>query len=181
MNYHRWFNVALSCVSLSDEELVCSKRHTPRDAIKNIILKKKLEFCIVQIIRVFPFLSFPFLRSFMCSIKPWPLGGAVSHAAAVFLRLAESFYPSSYPECKVRDSETSAAWSLLGYHGDKRHVFPLSLRGNKRFAFPLHENTRWAPSSAETCRTFSPDWRKDIASDRHGSVGGAVHKGNASV
>lgn len=61
--------MALSCVSLSDEELVCSKRHTPRDAIKNIILKKKLEFCIVQIIDcllclnisepVFPFLFFP--------------------------------------------------------------------------------------------------------------------------
>lgn len=50
----------------------------------------------------------------------------------------------------------------------------------KGFSPPLHEHTRRVSCGAETCRSFSPDWRKDIACDRHGSLG-AVHKGKTSV
>lgn len=78
------------------------------------------------------------------------------------------------------DAETSAAASSLsGYHGDKRHIFTLTPHSNKGFV-PPHENTRRVSCSKETCRIFSPDWRKDIASDGHGSVG-AVHKGKNKI
>lgn len=66
---------------------------------------------------------------------------------------------------------------IMAIRDTSSHWIPHS---NKGFLPPLHENKHGVSCSEETCRIFSPHWREDIASDRHGSVG-AVHKGKTSV
>lgn len=52
---------------------------------------------------------------------------------------------------------------------------------NKGLVAAFHAHARAAPRGAEPRGTvFSPHRRKDVASDRHGSVG-AVHKGKDGV
>ena len=100
-----------------------------------------------------------------------PLGVAVSHtAAAAPLLLAESLHPS-YPECK-----------FAGYHGEKRHIFPVSPPQQKTkelfppltWKHPLHEShavRRPAPHlahSPEKERTNSewPSWQRRSCTQR---------------
>lgn len=82
------------------------------------------------------------------------------------------------------DAETSAAASsLAGYHGDRRHIFPLNLPPTRGYqkgllspSVSLRGQETRLPCCEEPCRICSPHRREDTASDRHGSVG-AVHKG----
>lgn len=117
-----------------------------------------------------------FPRNVMCCCidKSWPPGGAVSHTEAASCVWLNHFI--HHTQNAKWDTETSAASSSSGYHVGERHIFTLSLI-NKGLVPAFHANTHSAPCGAETCRTvFSPHWRKDVARDRHGSVG-AVHKG----
>lgn len=113
-------------------------------------------------------------RKKRCITNTWPLGGAVFRAVAAPCVWLNHFI--HHTQNAKWDTETSAASSFSGYHGDARRIFTLS-PSNKGFLPSLHANTRSVPCSAETCPSlFSPVWRKDIVNERHGSVG-AVHKG----
>lgn len=107
-----------------------------------------------------------------------PLGGAVTLEATALSFWLNHFI--HHTQNAKWDTDTSAASSFSGYHGDKRHFFLLNPRSNRRALSPPHENTHRVPCGAETCTSFSPHWREDITSGRHGSVG-AVHKGKTSV
>lgn len=118
-----------------------------------------------------------------CNFTSSPSGGALSPGDTwPFSVWAESFHPS-YPECKVRRETSAAASSLAGYHGDRRHIFPLNLpttHGYQKGLLSPSDSLRGQesrlPCCEEPCRICSPHRREDTASDRHGSVG-AVHKG----
>lgn len=84
------------------------------------------------------------------------------------------------------DAETSAAASsLAGYHGDRRHIFPLNLPPTRGYqkgllspSVSLRGQESRLPCCEEPCRICRPHRREDTASDRHGSVG-AIHKGKS--
>lgn len=78
---------------------------------------------------------------------------------------------------KPQQQQPRAFQVIMAIRDTSSHWIPHS---NKGFLPPLHENKHGVSCSEETCRIFSPHWREDIASDRHGSVG-AVHKGKTSV
>ncbi len=115
-----------------------------------------------------------------CNFNLWPCGGAVSHAAAARSVWLNHFIHRTQNAKWDTETSAAAASSSPGYHGDKRPVLSLSPPASRSLLPPLHERTRRVSCGAETCRSFSPDWRKDIASDRHGSLG-AVHKGKTTA
>lgn len=107
-----------------------------------------------------------------CIFMTCPRGGAVSHAAAAPSGLAESFHPS-YPECKVRHRNlsslklVSSLWRRQGAPLPPELLQPQTLASFSSFSsfFSFCSSAAWkhwpSPCSAETRRSFSPDWSKD--------------------
>lgn len=93
----------------------------------------------------------------LLSARPQPLSARPNH----FIHL--------YPECKVIHRKTSAASSSPGYHGDKRHISPLSpppaaaATATKASLFPPSPLRRKHPQRVPMQRTFTRDWGKDTA------------------
>lgn len=118
---------------------------------------------------------------FGCVFTSKPTGGAVFHATAALLFgwIISSIIPRMQSETpKPQQQQQPRAFQvIMAIRDTSSHWIPHS---NKGCLPPLHEYKHRVSCSEETCRIFSPHWREDIASDRHGSVG-AVHKGKTSV
>lgn len=119
-----------------------------------------------------------------CAPVSGPLGGMVSHAPAAlaFGWIISSIIPRMQSETpnsqQQQQQQALRAPQVIMAIRDTSSLW--SLHTNKGFLPPVHELKHRVPCNEETCWISSPDWREDVTSDRHGSVG-AVHKGKASV